>query len=58
MNTLLYCLGILKIKEDSEVYRNALELSQKAPIESNEWITAMKTTADASRSYIFSVSII
>jgi hypothetical protein len=33
-----------------------VELSEKAPIESNEWITAMKTTADASRSYIFSQS--
>ena len=56
MNVLIYCLDILKIKRDTEVYRNALELSQKAPIESNEWITAMKTTADASRSYIFSQS--
>jgi hypothetical protein len=56
MNVLIYCLDILKIKRDTEVYRNALELSEKAPIESNEWITAMKTTADASRSYIFSQS--
>ena len=56
MNTLLYCLGILKIKEDSEVYRNALELSQKAPMESNEWIIAMTTIANASRNYIFSQS--
>jgi hypothetical protein len=56
MNTLLYCLGILKIKGDSEVYRNALELSQKAPMESNEWIIAMTTIANASRNYIFSQS--
>src|ERR1041385_1112970 len=56
MNTLLYCLGILKIKGDTEVYRNALDLSQKAPIESNEWISAMTTIANASRNYIFSQS--
>src|SRR5918911_3025685 len=56
MNTLLYCLGILKIKEDSELYRNALELSQKAPMESNEWIIAMTTIANASRNCIFSQS--
>src|ERR687884_2384062 len=56
MNTLLYCLGILKINEDSELYRNALELSQKAPMESNEWIIAMTTIANASRNYIFSQS--
>jgi hypothetical protein len=40
MNTLTYCLDILKIKEDTEFYRNALEHAQKAPIESNEWISA------------------
>src|SRR5215212_2168419 len=56
MNTLTYCLDILKIKRDTEVYRNALELSQKAPIESNEWISAMKTITNASRNYIFSQS--
>ncbi len=56
MNALLYCLGILKIKEDSELYRNALELSQKAQTSSNEWIIAMTTIANASRNYIFSQS--
>jgi hypothetical protein len=54
MNTLDYCLTVLKIKEDTEVYRNAVELAQKAQIKSNEWITAMKTIAHASRTYIFS----
>jgi hypothetical protein len=53
MNTLTYCLNILKIKEDTEFYRNALEHAQKAPIESNEWISAMKAIANASRNYIF-----
>jgi hypothetical protein len=53
MNTLTYCLDILKIKEDTEFYRNALEHAQKAPIESNEWIGAMKAIANASRNYIF-----
>jgi hypothetical protein len=53
MNTLTYCLDILKIKEDTEFYRNALEHAQKAPIESNEWISAMKAIANASRNYIF-----
>src|SRR5919197_2101264 len=61
MKTLIYCLNILKIKEDSEVYRNAVELAQKLPIESanggNEWISAMVIIANASvTSYIFSQS--
>jgi hypothetical protein len=56
MNTLTYCLDVLKIKEDSELYRNAVELAQKAPIETNEWISAMKTIASASRTYVFSQS--
>src|ERR1044071_6517418 len=59
MNTLLYCLDVLKIKEDSEVYRNAVKLSQKLPIESsNEWINATKIIASASyiASYTFSQS--
>jgi hypothetical protein len=56
MNTLTYCLDILKIKEDTDFYRNALEHAQKAPIESNEWISAMKAIANASRNYIFSQS--
>ena len=55
-NTLIYCLNVLKIKEDSELYRNAVELAQKAPIETNEWISAMKTIASASRTYVFSQS--
>ena len=56
MNTLTYSLNVLKIKEDSEVYRNAIKLAEKAPIEGNEWIIAMKTIANASRNYIFSQS--
>jgi hypothetical protein len=46
MKTLIYCLNILKIKEDSEIYRNAVELAQKLPIESanggNECISDME----------------
>jgi hypothetical protein len=57
MNTLTYCLNILKIKDDSEVYRNAVNLAQKAPIDSsNEWVSAMKTIASVSKDYIFSKS--
>jgi hypothetical protein len=57
MNTLIYCLDILKIKEDTEIYRNAVELAQKLPIESaNEWIRAMEIIANASVTYIFSQS--
>jgi hypothetical protein len=57
MNTLTYCLNILKIKEDSEIYRNAVNLAQKAPIDSsNEWVSAMKTIASVSKDYIFSKS--
>jgi hypothetical protein len=52
MNALLYCLDVLKIKEDSEAYRNAIKLAKIAPIESNEWINAMKTIADVSEDYI------
>jgi hypothetical protein len=54
MDTLIYCFDILKIKENTEVYRKAVELAQKAQIKSNEWISAMKTIAHASRTYIFS----
>src|SRR5690348_7127042 len=36
-NTLIYCLNVLKIKEDSEVYRNAAKLVENIAIESNEW---------------------
>ena len=54
MNTLLYCLDVLKIKEDSEVYRNAVKLSQ---VESeNKWIGVTKIIANASQSYTFSQS--
>ncbi|HZD81978.1 MAG TPA: hypothetical protein VE076_03785 [Nitrososphaeraceae archaeon] len=67
METLLYCLNILKIEKDNEIYRNALELVQKDRIESanvsNEWISAMKIIASAYSSlnnsntfYIFSQS--
>ena len=57
MNTLLYCLSILKIKEDSEVYRNTIHVAQKSPIESgNEWVNTMKTIASVSENYIFSKS--
>jgi len=54
MDTLIYCFDILKIKENTEVYRKAVELAQKAQIKSNEWISAMKTIPHASRTYIFS----
>jgi hypothetical protein len=30
MDTLIYCFDILKIKENTEVYRKAVELAQKA----------------------------
>ena len=57
MNTLTYCLNVLKIKEDSEVYRNAVNLAQKAPIDSsNEWVSAMKAITSVSKDYIFSKS--
>jgi hypothetical protein len=56
MKTLTYCLDILKIKEDTEIYRNAMELAQTVPTESvngdnddnvnNQWIIAMKIIAD------------
>jgi hypothetical protein len=56
MKTLTYCLDILKIKEDTEIYRNAMELAQTVPIKSvnddnddnvnNQWIIAMKIIAD------------
>ena len=54
MNTLLYCLGILKIKEDSEVYRNAVKLSNTES--ENKWISATKIIANASVGYTFSQS--
>jgi hypothetical protein len=64
METLLYCLNILKIENDNEIYRNALELVQKDPKESgnvsNEWIRSIKIIANAysslTSSYVFSQS--
>jgi hypothetical protein len=57
-STLIYCLDVLKIKEDSEVYRNAVELAQKDPIEkdSNVWATAMKIIAHVNSHNIFTKS--
>src|SRR5919202_2312451 len=54
MNTLLYCLDVLKIKEDSEVYRNAVKLSNTES--ENKWISATKIIANASAGYTFSQS--
>jgi hypothetical protein len=63
MKTLIYCLDMLKIEKDTEIYRNALELVQKVPLESvndnNEWISAIKIIAyrySLLPSYIFSQS--
>ena len=33
MKTLIYCLNKLKTEKDSEIYRNALALVQKVPLE-------------------------
>ena len=59
MKTLTYCLDILKIKEDTGVYRNAMELAQRVPIESvngdhvnKKWIIAIKIIADVCSSSI------
>src|SRR5919198_2975010 len=54
MNTLLYFLDVLKIKEDSEVYRNAVKLSNTES--ENKWISATKIIANASVGYTFSQS--
>src|SRR5919202_3709552 len=57
MNSLAYCLNVLKIKEDTQVYRSAVELAEKVPLESaNKWIIAMRTIASASLNYIYSQS--
>ena len=57
MKTLIYCLDILKIKEGTEVYRKAVEVEYKVPIEfANEWISAMKIIANASLDFTFSQS--
>src|SRR5690348_14014707 len=52
-STLIYCLDVLKIKEDSEVYRNA----HNVPIESeNKWMSAIMIIANATVGYTFSQS--
>lgn len=56
INTLIYCLNVLKIKEDSEVYRNAAKLVENIAMESNEWTSATEIIANASLSYTFSQS--
>jgi len=57
MNTLFYCLNVLKIKEDSEVYRNAAKLANNVGIEfENEWVSSTMIIANAYPSYIFSQS--
>ncbi len=65
METLLYCLNILKIENDNEIYRDTLDLVQeKDPKESgnvsNEWIRSIKIIANAysslTSSYVFSQS--
>jgi hypothetical protein len=57
MNTLIYCLNVLKIKEDSEVYRNAAKLADNVAIEfENEWVSSTMIIANAYPSYIFSQS--
>jgi hypothetical protein len=61
MKTLIHCLNILKIEADNELYRNALDLVQKNPIESiddsDEWIRALEIIANATQTcYIFSQS--
>ena len=58
MKTLIYCLDILKIKEDIEIYRNAVELAQiESANGSNEWVSATEIIAKVSlTSYIFSQS--
>jgi hypothetical protein len=48
---LIYCLDILKIKDDeSEIRRNTIEYIKKIPIENvksyNEWLTATRIIAD------------
>ena len=56
MKTLPYWLDVLKIKEDTELYRKALELEESVK-GGNEWIRAMKIISNAYSSvpsYIFS----
>ena len=54
--TLIYCLDVLKIEKDTELYRKALELQKDAKEDINEWISAMKIIANAYSSYGFSQS--
>ena len=54
--TLIYCLEVLKIEKDTELYRKALELQKDAKEDINEWISAMKIIANAYSSYGFSQS--
>ena len=57
MKTLIYCLKVWKIKEESEVYRNAAKLAENVAIESeNEWVSATMIIANAYPSYTFSQS--
>ena len=59
METLIYCLGILKIGKGSEIYRNALELQRvltKSVDGSNGWIGAMKIIAHVNSFNIFTKS--
>jgi hypothetical protein len=60
METLIYCLDILKIEKGTELYRKALELQKESVKDSNEWIGAMKIIANAYyssvTSYTFSQS--
>ena len=55
-STLIYCLDVLKIEKDTELYRKALELQKDAKEDINEWINAMKIIANAYSSYGFSQS--
>ena len=57
-STLIYCLDALKIEKDTELYRKALELQKKDPIEedSDEWTTAMKIIAHVNSHNIFTKS--
>jgi hypothetical protein len=57
MDTLIYCLNVLKIKKDSEFYRNAAKLAENIAIESeHEWTSATEIIANASPGYTFSQS--
>ena len=56
-STLIYCLEVLKIEKDTELYRKALELQKDSKEEdSNEWTTAIKIIADVNSHNIFTKS--